>query len=1353
MLITLTFMNIIHIFENSGEQINNDVVLPGSPFRVDFISYNFNLKPECEYWRFGIRLSKSFKIDFYMPEHRYKLPEFDEHYIDIHIGVGQWDGSIWKDNDKIHLAQYNIPDNDHYLSEQSYKPLTQIAWSLHFDTELNRVQTYIELKDDLTNKLLVYDLQLPGDFKFFKVFAWADRSPFRINCEISIPPYSTDISSSNFKVGNILFRKGDMFDYANQKMANVFVLPASASGTATPHTLNKAAELGIPQPEMRPAGTVDLYSIPGSNEWMRAGYGYSTSGDISHPDIIAQIAMNLHDITMDNEEMKNNCRAVSLPLLGTGAGELDVVEVASIFDRIFNQNDVISYVISVLDKSNFLKVKRSFAGRYQNLDEEKVEVAIPADIVELSTMLSIELQNVRFVVDENGKISDLTIMDSAFVSPQNWLTMYESITSLSFVNCKFDNLNFITQFTYLRSLGLTACQIRNVDAIALRRDLLSLEISDLNEVSISFLRYMTSLRRLALRNVSLTSIHDISRMPDLDFLDLRSNKLEILKGIGRLKNLKKLFLPNNRIKTIEEIKNLKNLEVLVLSDNSINDLTPIVALKNLSYLRVNRNPAIANEKIILHETENHLLPVLNMLQKKADADLVEVRLPCKILLLGNHGTGKSSLLNLIQNREDVTPNSTHIINIEKYPLSENGMPKAIFFDFGGQDYYHGLYNAFFSGGSFYILLFNLTSNINKRQTDSNGILTQDFSLQYWLSQKRYFEQQVSLRGRDPIFVVQTYSDRDSRLTKINVLEGIDESHYVTLIDNGNNDVITYKRKQNENNLRHLIQAINDYIDFASEVVKRPRWFVRFIERILKMSVTSTHEAVKIDDLLHFYERPGSAKQVKAFMQDDLDQLHQQGLVLYFKTHLPDFVWLNPVAVVKYVHDHILVKSKLGNNSGIFLDDVQKFDSNVIRLLDLQKVIFFHDYGKRPHYIIPNFLHLFEEEVSGAELLMFGFDKPCLVLKFVDFIPFGLVNQLICFFGLLPESKRFWRDKLIFKIENCKVNIDVDMQLLEIKIYIVSGSALPNESFDSVIRYVFFSIVGQYWNLSIPSYNDYVELEAGAIDKISLPYEDSLHQKILNLEALLDNTNCRPLDLFLSIDFENFISYTKLCASEGAYSISALKRESKTGELDDHGSIVDAYPFRLFTKANLKRSFKAVISYSKQDIDHVLKFRQYLEPLKEQGLLDQNWFCTLLLAGTEWDKKIQKEFDEADVIFFMISENLMSTSYVKDHEIKNAIDRYDRDKEVLIIPILLVPYNFKGKGKYDLTRFSSLPYSLKPISEFRSQHMGWHIVSELIRITLERKLRPERTNDPFYSQLERYLSAVINGEKIHEKDQL
>ncbi|WP_428232811.1 COR domain-containing protein, partial [Flavobacterium sp.] len=156
------------------------------------------------------------------------------------------------------------------------------------------------------------------------------------------------------------------------------------------------------------------------------------------------------------------------------------------------------------------------------------------------------------------------------------------------------------------------------------------------------------------------------------------------------------------------------------------------------------------------------------------------------------------------------------------------------------------------------------------------------------------------------------------------------------------------------------------------------------------------------------------KDILNFLIEDLDQLHRQGLILYYKDfdELKDVAWLNPSLLTKYIHTKILTKKDLIESRGEISENnflnIANNDIKITQLLHLQKVIFHNKKDKK--YIIPSFLPLANDikVKNNYDILTFGLDKPTFILKFESFIPFGIVNQLICHFGNNPDSKHFWR---------------------------------------------------------------------------------------------------------------------------------------------------------------------------------------------------------------------------------------------------------------------------------------------------------------------------------------------------------
>jgi hypothetical protein len=236
---------------------------------------------------------------------------------------------------------------------------------------------------------------------------------------------------------------------------------------------------------------------------------------------------------------------------------------------------------------------------------------------------------------------------------------------------------------------------------------------------------------------------------DVTHLNLSGNQLTEIKGLETLVNLQGLWLYNNRL---TEIKGLKSV------------------ITSLKELHINNNPFIQEAGLMLKEGTNHrddIRHYLSIIEQES------VMLPAKVIFGGNHAAGKSSFLYYLKQGElpeasDNTHKCTHILNIEKYYNAEE--PKqlaAMIYDFGGKDYYHGLYQAFFSANSVNLLFWCNETNRNETgKTDCAGLLTRNYTREYWLHQLSYAFTKLLKRNnisisqdtKESIIMIQTHAD-------------------------------------------------------------------------------------------------------------------------------------------------------------------------------------------------------------------------------------------------------------------------------------------------------------------------------------------------------------------------------------------------------------------------------------------------------------------------------------------------------------------------------------------------------------------------------------------------------------------
>ena len=1312
---------ITYKFANSGEKEFNDIIFPGAPFLLDDHNYSFSINPNCDFWRFGIRLSKTRDIKFVDKDDRHLGGGTWDHR-DVFITIGERPNGKWQDPSILHVAQRNFPEKDvkHILkSEVKYVSRSIIAIDIGLDKERDLLD--VRIRTDFGS--WGTSIPLDPEFKFFKVFAWADGIPFDLDCTLEIDQLNVQTLDnrrlSPFRIGNVTFRLGDMFDSFPLYNSSIIVFPVASDGLSTASIENKITEFGLPYPKEKEAGQIDIHKVTvGANvSWVV--YAYSVGVNKSNIEIIASVCRELSTLKKLVEEHK----FINLPLLGTGAGRLDATSVAKIYDQEFNASGLKnSVLVSIQSGSTYINIREYFVGRFESLDEEVKQK--PKSILELEKSLRVSIDHSGYEVNKKGEITELSLFQ---VKAPNlgFLQNFLGLQSLNLNHCTIDNFSFLSRLTKLSSFSLNKTPAKNYSFINSLKKIENLDISTSSIPRPTFLANLPKLKTLSLSDTKITDLALFEKLINLEHLNLSFNSISDIKSLSKLNKLRTLNLSHNSIIDISPLGQLHSLETLMLVKNKIERIVPVLAIKKLNFLKADQNPFVSEINVNLSDKDNHLPPIKNYYLRQMEEGKQDISLPAKIVLLGNHASGKSSLLKYFLNGKiDDAPGTTHIINIEKYQLKDKPLPEAIFFDFGGQDYYHGIYRAFLSGGSVYIVLWNNDHNFNNQRKGDDGIMTQDFTLNYWLSQKKYLEKEEYGGKTDPALVIQSRLDKGHPRISFNGEKDqfrIDNEFYVSLLKT-NQPPLSDIDLVNKSALEYLKVSIIQQINLTKKNTSEPMWYIAFLSFILMEGAKDSHIAKSVEkDILPYYKMPG--KNQLASLQIVLDELHSKGLILYYKNYLPDIVWLNPVKLAEHVHKEILDKNKVGGGR-VTPSAFNTCEPNVMKLLEFQKVIFKHETPKGVEYIIPNFLPLVNSSEPDYDLFTFELGQPIFILKFTDFLPFGLINQLICFFKDFGNDKKiFWRDQLLFTFrEKAKILINVNFQKLEIKTHCFFSKETFTQDKKDIEKYLFYSIMSLYWNLSLLNFEEYLQAINKIIKKEDYPPENSLYNKLYHFERLYEAEECRPTDLFISIDEKHFINYLELCSVDEAYTINSYLINEE-GQFSEYSVPLSIFPFQTFTTRILKKTKKVCISYSKKDLKLVNKFKDYLVPLYQNGLIEEPWYCTDLIAGKEWNEEITQKFNEADIIFFMISENLMSTRYVLENEIKNAIDKWDKDKSIKIIPIQLVPYNFVRKEPYNLGRFVGLPYMLIPITEFKNQKMAWHTISESVRIMIEKEFDP------------------------------
>jgi internalin A len=479
------------------------------------------------------------------------------------------------------------------------------------------------------------------------------------------------------------------------------------------------------------------------------------------------------------------------------------------------------------------------------------------------------------------------------------------------------------------------------------------------------------------------------------------------------------------------------------------------------------------------------------------------------------------------------------------------------------------------------------------------------------------------------------------------------------------------------------------------------------------------------------------------------------MVLYYKNDktLEDVAWLNPSKTVDYIHSNILSDAIIKRNNGkLLFEDWKKIcdDEKLERLLILEKVIFYDE--DNHEYIIPNYLQLSSED-KNYSLLSFGFIKPNFTLKFKYFIPFGIINQLICRFGNNPDFKAFWRDQLIFTYKDSKVFIKLDFKFLKISVYIQSEKQefIESEIFDIILKL--------YNNEEIISdkHNIHDSLE-DKIKNIDIPKRK--HSSGLSLKSIKEKKQeirkekyNSPEDMFLSLDGKWFAHHKTLEDSEKTHT-KVIVYKIVDNFIDKSQSIEQSSMLynNFTTNEKIKGMKKIFISYSRKDVDYKNELKKHLGLLKTFDIADA-WSCEDITIG-KWDDQIQKELEESDLIIYMLSANFFSSRYIIEKEVANvmeAMKNIEQDKQKDILCVVVSDFVGLDSLKYSIENRpkTKLQSSLLELGAY--QYLPYDMVLNKATNNDEEKIIPLKihtNNNTIESALTQITSKVL--EKLAKK---
>lgn len=940
-----------------------------------------------------------------------------------------------------------------------------------------------------------------------------------------------------------------------------------------------------------------------------------------------------------------------------------------------------------------------------------------------------KLESLRILKLYKNKISKLKGIDD-LVSLQildlsennlteiNGLENVSNLIELDLCKNKIQQIDGLEMLVNLKYLNL---ELNNITKIQNLNCLISLEELDLtnNKIkNIEGLENLTNLTSLDLSRNEITEIKNLDKLISLKVLAVNANEIKEIKGLEELSNLKRFYARHNKINEIRGIKNIVSLTNINLSNNQIQNIEPL-----LPFLTKKKNPLLIATKGVWER--NGLIDIkgnpitippqeiVNMGNKSVIryfAEDLEMKFEAKILIVGEPEAGKTSLMKKIISPNYQIPveeDSTIGIQVVKWICKLINSPKSInvnIWDFGGQEMQYLTHQFFLSSDALYLLLTSARKDYD--------------NLDYWFNI-------ITLLGKNE-------SDQNSELlviaNEINMPQGqvnklFDAKKYQNLYPHlpfsfhQVNLASIYDNDGRFNTIVHNIQKKLLQLPILGKQLPIKWGLARKILTDLNVNYVSINQYLSICASVNIDEK---------LALDLSNYLHKIGEIVHFQNDFTvgDYVILNPKWAVDGVYS-ILKRQDIQNEGGHFTQQQvyniwdekgYLFAERNLLLSLMVKDSFEVAYkipGKRDEYIAPQLLSLNQPQYSWNKTGAIQF------LYFYPFMPKGILTRLIV---RMHESIKYennkglvWRtgailekNACIAKIEETKI-VSTGQQVIAIEII---GMGLNRK----LLLYDICKTIESIHQDSFAKISFERQIPCNCEHCINLdkPGFFNYSELIEYLNEGLDKIRCKlkvknePLVKSLLRDIFD-VDFTKLTAKN----TNMFQSEQITQDLLTN-------PFAI--KINRKK--KIFISYSHKDTKFTLtngvlinfkdELEIHLKSLKRLGLAD-SWSDTNLLAGEDWDLKIKSEIDDADIILFLVSANLIGTDYVWNEEMPLA--KYNKEnKKSVLIPIILNECQWTSISLF--SENNALPQKGKPISSYNNRENAYNEIVTKIKNVLE-----------------------------------
>jgi hypothetical protein len=133
-----------------------------------------------------------------------------------------------------------------------------------------------------------------------------------------------------------------------------------------------------------------------------------------------------------------------------------------------------------------------------------------------------------------------------------------------------------------------------------------------------------------------------------------------------------------------------------------------------------------------------------------------------------------------------------------------------------------------------------------------------------------------------------------------------------------------------------------------------------------------------------------------------------------------------------------------------------------------------------------------------------------------------------------------------------------------------------------------------------------------------------------------------------------------------------------------------------------------ISYAHEDVELKNQLVSHLRYLELTGRATV-WHDEQLDGGVEWLRRIRDELDRSQVVLLLVSPDFISSEFINEHELTEALARHD-SRRARVIPVILRPCHFEG---LPFSRLQAVPRFANPVTWYDDRDVAFAEVAEAI----------------------------------------